>query len=99
MANKAYLVQTMDIWSNVTLVGVFNDLKLAEDIIIEEHGNDFDMEDFELVEYPSTFGMVFDQELYNEDSGEFLRIFGYIFNTEEDAEVLELAITGGGNNE
>ena len=65
---KVYLVNTIDEWNNAT-----KDIKEAY--------NDFDgIEDLELVEYASTFGYCFDTELSNDDTGEFIRVFGYILD-------------------
>ena len=81
---KAYLVQTIDVWQNVELIGVFKDLKDAEKIIKENYTA---IEDWELKEYMSTFSMVFDQDIELEDD-EYIRIFGYILETDRPDGIL-----------
>ena len=77
---KVYLVNTIDERNNATLIGFYKNLKNATKDIKEAY-NDFDgIEDLELVEYASTFGYCFDTELSNDDTGEFIRVFGYILD-------------------
>ena len=80
---KVYLVNTIDEWYNVTLIGFYNDLKVAEAEIKRDFAHVKDIEDLELKEYTSTFSRVFDVELYDDESGEFLRIFGYILDLDK----------------
>lgn len=81
---KLYFVNTLDTWNNITFIGIFDDLKKAKKIIMDNYEDEYDdMDEFELVEYASTFSMAFDKELYNEESGEYLRIFGYILTPEQ----------------
>ena len=75
---KLYMVQTIDMWQNVELIGLFTDLKTAEKIINESI--DFTPEEpLDLVEYASTFSMIFDTSIEDADGEDYLRIFGYIF--------------------
>lgn len=78
--NKVYLVNTIDEWNNITLIGFFNDLAEATKEVKETHAELKGIDELELKEYASTFSMVFDTEVYDEDSGEYIRVFGYILD-------------------
>lgn len=81
---ELYFVQTLDLWSNVYLIGLFDDIKKAEAIIKRDNADFPGIEDLELKVVTGSFSRVFDQELYDRDTGEFLRIFGYVLYTEEE---------------
>lgn len=87
---KLYFVQTMDEWSNITFIGIYDDLKKATRDVIETHKDFKPIHDLELYEYPSTFDMVFDAERYDENTGEFLRVFGYILTPDELASLVDI---------
>lgn len=86
---KLYIVQTEDEWNNTTLIGFFTDLKVAEKEIKESYKDFKYIDTLDLKEYPSTFEMQFNTDLeYDEETGEYLRVFGYIISL--DAAIKEL---------
>ena len=81
---KLYIVETEDEWNNTTLVGMFTDLNEAHVEITEMYKDLKYINTLELKEYASTFNMTFNTELeYDEDTGEYLRIFGYILDLDK----------------
>lgn len=89
---RVYFVQTIDMWENVYFHGVYDSLAKASEDVRAEYAYVAGIEDFELVEYASTFSWVFDKELYDEDSGEWIRTFGYIFTIDAEDTHLKLDI-------
>ena len=86
---RVYLVETVDEWNNHTFVGFFTDLKEATKEVKKIHCDYKGIEELELKEYASTFGWQFNTELeYNEDTGEWLSIFGYILGYDDLMEEL-----------
>lgn len=73
-----YLVFLQDIWNNLYWIGEYGSLDDAIPDINKEldvYGVQID----ELKEYPSTFGMCFDKEVYlDEEEGEAIMIRGFI---------------------
>lgn len=78
MQDKKYIVFTQDEWNNNYLMGFYDDL---DDAIPDINGwleiYNLKLEKGDLVEYPSTFGTVFDKELETEDET-VLMIRGFI---------------------
>lgn len=80
---KAYFIQTLDIWNNLTFYGVFDNLETPSKLLSEDYGVEI-----VLNEYPGTWGAVFDQ-IVELSEDEYIEIRGYIFEGEEDKLVLE----------
>lgn len=80
---KAYFIQTLDIWNNLTFYGVFDNLETPSMMLSEEYGVEITLN-----EYPSTWGTVFDQ-IVELSEDEYVEIRGYIFTGEKDKLVLE----------
>lgn len=88
---NVFFVQVIDTYNNVTFMGVYEDLKDAENDIKEGFSDVEGIEELELGVYPSTFGQVFDTEILNDEG--YLRVAGYIFSVPEDyGGVLELDV-------
>ena len=78
MQDKKYIVFTQDEWNNNYLMGFYDNLDDAiPDINDWLEIYDLELEKGDLVEYPSTFGTVFDKELETEDET-VLMIRGFI---------------------
>lgn len=81
---ELYFVQTLDILGNIYFIGLFDDIKDAEFIIKRDNPDFAGIEELNMEVYAGSFSRNFDQEIYDEDSGEFIRIFGYVLYTEEE---------------
>lgn len=80
---KAYFIQTLDIWNNLTFYGVFDNLETASMMLSEDYGVEITLN-----EYVSTWGVEFDQ-IVDLSEDEYIAIRVYIFEGEEDKLVLE----------
>ena len=78
-----YLVETLDEWNNSMLYGLFDNLDTATKEIQDYNSQMKGIEELQLNKYASTFNESFNQELYDEDSGECLKIFGYILTKKQ----------------
>jgi len=89
---KKYIVIIQDItWNILTYIGTYDSLKDAESEVLEfiEGIVDYDSQYLlleELKEYPSTFNMCFDCDLYNDENDTYFMVRGFIINEKEGNE-------------
>lgn len=82
---KKYLVILQNAtWNNLYYIGEFKDLKDAIPVIKEQLPENYELE--ELTEYPSTFGMCFDLEIYNrrDEDDEIYMVRGFILEDDNE---------------
>lgn len=83
MIETYYLVQTIDEWSNVVLYGLYHNLVNARKDIVQAYSTLKGIEDLELAVRAGTMGPNFDTECYDEETGEYVRVFGYVIRSKD----------------